>query len=141
MCSFAIFTHIPSMHKFLIILITTIMISSCGQEAGNVVTGDNLSVYFVTAEDEPSATLIALYWKNEGLITGEKQDLKIERDGENLSLKLIYSELPEKNVLAFNERKLLMELQNKLNDSIFPDENLVILLCDNDFKTIININK
>tara|TARA_R110002072_G_scaffold302097_2_gene483838 strand:- start:23617 stop:24015 length:399 start_codon:yes stop_codon:yes gene_type:complete len=123
----------------------TILLTSCSSDNGHQIVGDQLTVYFDNAEDETLAEKIAFYWKDNDLLTGEKQDLKIIRADDEYVLKIIASNPKQTANMPFEELKLLLELESDLNLNIqkvgkranYPIE---IVICDNQFEPIYNID-
>ena len=127
------------MKKGLVIFLITI-VSSCSSEYGSSIVGDQLTVYFNSPSEEHIAEQIALYWKNNDLLTGQKQDLKVvESDDGVYVLKIIASEPKENFSIPFEQRKLLIELENDLNEKI-ADSPVEIVICNNQFKPIYNVD-
>ncbi len=116
-----------------------VFLISCSSEQGNRVVGDQLSVYFDLPENEKIAEEIAIYWKENGFLTGKKQDLKIILGENKNQLLLIENELFKEEKLTFKERKLLNDLKNDLQKKIFHT-NLEIVVCDENFKPKYIIN-
>jgi len=114
---------------------------SCESDKGNKVTGGKLSVYFETSEHEELARETANFWRNNNLMTGELQDLKLESLDSVYRLKLIVSEDAKGFVLPATDRKSLMDLQTMLGDSIFGYGKIELILCDNEFKELENLNR
>lgn len=113
--------------------------ASCSSENGHSVIGDKLTVYYTNIENESIAESIALFWRENDLITGSSQDLKLVENKNNYQLLLIQSNITETFVMPFEERVLLLQLQKDLNAQL-PISSLEIVICNNQFKPIYNIN-
>ena len=96
------------------------------------------TVYFVDEIDEDKAKKVAFYWKENGLITGERQDLQIVKLSDSHQLNIIKS-FEDVKIIPFEERKLLLNLQAKLEEEIFTD-GLEIIICNDKFESIHKIN-
>ncbi len=116
------------------------MLSSCSGGYGHKVVGGDFTVYYTAASDEQLATQIAHYWKEKNLISSQKQDLQLVKYEDGYELKLITNEPILNNEIPFEERRLLLELQKNLQNSIVKSP-LEIVLCDSNFKPVYNINK
>jgi hypothetical protein len=116
-------------------------VTSCTGESGNKITGGNLSVYFDDASDKEVAKKIAVFWKDHKLLTGKEQDIKLIRSGEVHQLYLIAVDEKEAVNLSFRELKALTELQNLINEDSLSSMPIEIVVCDDQFKPLMNINK
>lgn len=113
--------------------------ASCSSENGHSVVGDQLTVFYDNLEDEKIAEDIAVFWRENDLLTGSNQDLKLIVNENNNQLFIIQSNVTEKFIMPFEERVLLLQLQKDLNTQL-PNSFLEIVICDNQFKPIYNIN-
>lgn len=125
-------------YTFLLLLIT---LFSCTEEQGNKVTGGNLAVYYVDVKDEALAEDLALFWKNNDLLTEEQQDIQISRHKKGYHVSLIAREPKKVKDMSFSEQKALFDLQEMIRDSVFKEKNVDLIISDNQFKPILNINK
>ncbi|MCH2230128.1 MAG: hypothetical protein MK105_07265 [Crocinitomicaceae bacterium] len=126
--------------KVTLILLFALLLASCGNDFGSKVVGGNLSVYYVDSSDKLKAEALAMYWRENDLISGEQQDLQLVNFEDGYELRIIAKTPKGVKKMPFNERKLLSTLQGVLRDSI-PLDGLEIVLCDSNFKPIYNINE
>ncbi len=126
--------------KVTLILLFALLLASCGNDFGSKVVGGNLSVYYVDSSDKLKAEALAIYWRENDLISGEQQDLQLVNFEDGYELRIIAKTPKGVKQMPFNERKLLSTLQRVLRDSI-PLDGLEIVLCDSNFKPIYNINE
>ncbi|MGY8926089.1 MAG: hypothetical protein ACKVJC_02210 [Flavobacteriales bacterium] len=122
----------------ILLLSSLILLTACSSGYGHQAKGENLSVYFMDKTDEGKAEKVAFYWKENGLITGKKQDLQIVKLSESHQLNIIKS-FEGGQSIPFEERKLLLNLQTKLEEEIFSD-GLEIIICNDKFESIHKIN-
>lgn len=101
---------------------------------GNKVGGGEFSVFFPDAKDEGVATDIANYWKENDLLSGNKQDLQLISSGNNYVLKLIAKEPDNVVNMPYAEQKLLYGLRDSLLGLVCDSCNLSIEICDNKFE-------
>lgn len=113
---------------------------SCTESSGNQIVGRNLTVYYTDIDDEVIAEKLALYWRDRDLISSTKQDIRLVKNKNNYELQIIALDSKEIKNMPFLERKLLLDLQRNLEDSI-TKVPLEIVICDSQFKPIYNINK
>lgn len=123
-----------------VILVSVTLLVSCVDDHGNRVEGGELSVYFDRDSDIQKAKDIAAYWKENDLLTGVEQDLKLTFQDSTFYLYLIKRKELELGSLDFQERKLLIQLQSDLQDSLFKGESLELIISDDHFKPLMNIN-
>ena len=142
---FSVYSSLKSTNlKKGLFIILTILIASCSTDEGSRVVGDNLSVYYTSEWNESFAEKIAVYWKDNDLISGEKQDMKLIEYKNSYQLCIIANQTDSIETLPFEERKLLLELQKDLQETVFNKEEggmpVEIVLCNNKFETIYTIN-
>mgnify|MGYP006102580613 CR=1 FL=1 len=101
--------------------------------------GDNLTVYFPNAKNENFAEKVAIYWKDNDLITGVSQDLQLIDTEEGYQLNLIQSDAFKNEQVNFEDQKLLSILKDSLENEIF-NTNLTIAICNNKFESIYTVN-
>lgn len=107
---------------------------------GNRVEGGELTVYFDRNADLDKASSIAKYWKDNDLLTGKQQDLKLTYHDSTYFLHLIKRKDLELGSLDLKEQMLLLELQKNLTDSVFQGADLELIISDDHFKPLMNIN-
>lgn len=127
--------------KTLFFLASLLLISTaCNQNYGNKLESDELDIYYVQATDESLAKNIGLFWKTNQLLGDKKQYLRLNRTEKMLTLQLVVSAKEYASGLSFDERKLLLDLQDSLRE--LPNaKSLEIELCDNNFTSLYNINQ
>lgn len=128
--------------KFLFLLTFVLLFQSCSKGYGNKLTAKNLNVYFESKDQEEKANSLGKYWQSKGLVGEREQNIKLSQSNDTYYVHLILSNEFKDQELTFNERKLLLDLQKELDSTIFKGEDgCQILICDNEFKPIFNINK
>lgn len=117
------------------------MLLSCGGDYGNRVIGDNFTVYFTNKEDQKLAEDLALYFKENNLISSQKQDIQLTRANKRFQLRLITRGSTEqvKN-MPFEERKLLTEFQTSLYKNVIK-KPFDLVICNNKFEPIYTFNE
>ncbi len=116
-----------------------ISLTACSSNTENRVNGDNLTVYFPDASNEQFAEKVAIYWKDNDLITGVNQDLQLINTKEGYQLNLIQSDAFKNEQVKFEDQKLLSILKDSLENKIF-NANLIIAVCNNKFEPIYKVN-
>ena len=107
---------------------------------GNRVEGGDLTVYFDRDGDLEKAAAIAKYWKENDLVTGKPQDLKLTFHDSTYFLHMIKRNDLELGQLDLKEQMLLLQLQKNLTDSVFAGADLELVISDDHFKPLMNIN-
>jgi len=113
---------------------------SCSSEFGNKIIGGELTVYYIEESDVNKAEKVAIFWKENQLLSGEKQDIQLIKNDKGYVLKLISDDLENTQNMSFDERKLLLDLQKSIKDTIFPDNSLELVICNSKFEPIYNLN-
>ncbi len=116
------------------------LLTACGPDYGNEIHGGNLTVYFTDAKDESSAEKVALFWKENDLLTNKAQDLQLVRENGILRLKLIAFEPESATSMPFKERKALLDLQEEVREHL-KEPALELVICDEEFEIVYNINE
>lgn len=117
------------------------MFSSCVGGDSNKAGGGNFYVHFESKKDQQIAEKIARFWKDRKLITGREQDLKLIENKQFFELILILNKPEGEFVLPAEELQQLFYLQNDLNEYVKSEKPIQIVIGDNTFKKIVNINQ
>lgn len=126
--------------KYVVVLISIFLVSACGNKYGHQVVGDQLTVYYETEDLQELAKNTAFFWKENGLVTEKKQDLQLVRNQQQIELRLIAVDPKAAKNMSFNERKLLLDLQRKMN-TYLQVSNVEIVICNARFEPVYNINE
>ncbi|MDC3252672.1 hypothetical protein OAU25_00295 [Crocinitomicaceae bacterium] len=116
-----------------------LILTACSQEYGNRVVGGNLSVHFTESKDETIASKLAVFWKENDLISETPQDIQLSRTNQGYRLSIIASNEFDPEQIRFKERKALLELRAMLENEVFLDKHFELVLSDNQFKPILHI--
>lgn len=117
------------------------LLQSCTKGHGNLLQSEKLDVYYESKEDEALASSLGHFWKNKGFLSNEKQTIRLSGDDEYYYVQIIASDPKNVEDLPYIEMKLLLELQNELDTTVFAKtKGSQILICDKEFKTLYNIN-
>ena len=116
------------------------LLFGCSSDFGNKIIGGNLTVYYIEESDIDKAEEIAIFWKNNQLIPDEKQDVQLIKFEKEYKLKIISNDIDNTKNMSFDERKLLLELQKNIKKAIFPDNTFELVICNNKFEPIYNLN-
>jgi len=129
------------MRKALFILFIAIFsLQSCVGDDRNKVMGDELTVYFVQTSDEALAGDVAKYWKDNDFLTGQPQDLELDRDENGFVLRMIASETLNVDQISFEESQMLKKLEDDLKAEVFSNKPLKLEVCNKKFERIYDVN-
>lgn len=110
------------------------LLVSCNQEVYHQVTGGEFTVNFSDQRHIKKAEELATYFRNNGLLTGERQDIGLFKEDHTWNVCLIATE--NSGEIGFETRKLLLELRDSISSQIFQNEMVSIHLTDNKFKVL-----
>jgi hypothetical protein len=127
--------------KKLYLLFLLAIIVSCSEEYGNKVVGGNLTVYYINSGDEKLSADVALFYKNNDLIADEPHHIQIIRKKKGYRINVIAKDPIDAMRMSYKERKALKQLQEMLQDSVFQNKKVDLIVCDDQFKPITKINK
>ena len=116
------------------------LLFGCSSDFGNKIIGGNLTVYYIEESDIDKAEEVAMFWKKNQLISVEKQDVQLVKVEGVYNLRIISNEDADAQNMSFDERKLLLELQKKVKKAIFPNNTFELVICNNKFEPIYNLN-
>ena len=126
--------------KYAFFILLSLFILSCDSDYGNKVVGGKFTVYFTDVKDQELAEEIAVYFKENELITSQKQDLQLVRLKKKLQLRMIANQPKAIVNMSFEERKLLTELQTSLYEEVVKSP-FDLVICDDKFEPIFNLNE
>jgi hypothetical protein len=124
---------------YFLFLLATIV--SCSEDFGSEVVGGNLTVFYTNAEDKLLASDFVLFYKNNNLILTEPQHIQITRIKKGYRVNIIAKDVKEAQKMNFKNRKALLKLHGMLQNSVFIKNKVDLIVCDDQFKPIIKINK
>ena len=110
-------------------------ITACSGGYGNKLEGKNLNIYFVDREDEGLAQQLGKFWKKNNLVGQSEQNIRLVNRKGIYDVQLISADPGEGKDMAFIEMKLLIQLRQQLDSTVFKDEKgCRIVVCDGSFK-------
>lgn len=128
-----------TLYRLLYILIL-FTFTACVEDAGSEVSGGNFTVHFDNPEDKKLAVEVVKHWKNEKLLTGKDQDVKLVRSESGYELYLISVGRESFDEMTFEEISALTRLKQELNRKIFREKNVELVIADKNFKPIFKPN-
>lgn len=113
-----------------------ILLAGCTDQVDSQVSGGEFTVHFSDPGDKELAEKLVHFWKEEGLITGKNQDVKLVRGKAGYDLYLISATRKSKEEMTFDEIKSLSMLKGNLERKIFVKNDIRIVITDDAFKPI-----
>lgn len=120
--------------KYLLFVVVTILITSCGASFGEKYTVDNLEIYYTDEIAMHYVEDLANYFKTNKLIQPKKHSVQLTSDSNSFILKMILNEAYEK--LPSQQQHNLELLTAELKASVFNGGNFRIEVCDINFNPI-----
>lgn len=134
-------TNLRAMKRFLFGLYLFSVLSACSAGYGNKLEGKNLNVYFVDQKDEALAQKLGKFWKENQLVGQSEQNIRIVNRKGFYDVQIIATDQGEGPDLVFIEMKLLIQLRQQLDTTVFKDtKGCRLVICDGRFKPQYVIN-
>ena len=128
-------TNLRAMNRFFFGIVILLVFSACSAGYGNKLEGKNLNVYFVDRSDEALAQHLGKFWKENDLVGQAEQNIRLVNRKGIYDVQLIAAEHENEQDLVFIEMKLLIQLRQQLDTTVFKDEKgCRIVVCDGSFK-------
>ena len=125
--------------KLILLIFTSLLFMGCSSGFGNKLSGDKLDVYFDDKELQEKANNLGEYWSKNGLIRDRKQSIKLTKSKKLLEVRLIRSDEFKSEELTVEELQLLLDLKQDIQSKVFDNKEIRLLLCDNEFKSEMEI--
>jgi len=122
----------------IVLLLSLILFASCEGDSYHKVKGGDFTVNYTDRGITEEATALARYWKENNLIAEGKQDIALFFVDKIWIVKLIAGN--PKEPLTFEERKLLIELENDLSEKVFHGDPVSIQISNSKFETVYEID-
>lgn len=97
-------------------------------------------MYYTDASLSLKAEEIALFWKENDLLTGRQQHIQLTKLEEVFVLNIIQSDKESNLNISFDERKLLNDLQSSIRKTTFPKDKFELRICNNKFEPIYKLD-
>ncbi|MEN9401032.1 MAG: hypothetical protein RL632_2135 [Bacteroidota bacterium] len=134
-------TNLRAMNRFFFGLCLVSVLSACSGGYGNKLEGKNLNVYFVDRNDEALAQDLGKFWKENNLVGQSEQNIRLVNRKGKYDVQLIASEQDKSQDLVFIEMKLLIQLRQQLDTTVFKNKKgCRLVVCDDRFKPQYVIN-
>ena len=129
------------MNRFFFGIFLVFFITACSGGYGNKLEGENLNIYFVDREDEVLAQRLGKFWEKNNLVGQSEQNIRLVNRKGIYDVQLISTDSGEGQDMVFIEMKLLIQLRQQLDTTVFKNEKgCRIVICDGSFKPKLVIN-
>lgn len=120
--------------KFVFLFLLIFVFFSCSEEEKSRIEGGKLTVFFSPDSAKDEAKKVALFWKENKFLTGEKQDLQLDEFSDEFHLKIIENKSVADIEMPIEQLQHLYTLTDSLNSQIFIKKPVTIHVCDQNFK-------
>lgn len=128
------------MNRVLLLLVfAALVLSSCSSDNRNKFVGGELTVYYFDESEAETAKEIAFFWKENGLLTGNQQDLQVRKDKDRFTVSMIASDTNNVKGMTVDEISLLGQLKKKLYLEVFDEQAFTLEICNNRFEAIYTV--
>lgn len=127
--------------KPIILFFCLLILASCSSGFGNKLSGEKLDVYFDDKDLQQKADELGEYWSKNGLIGDRKQSIKLTKVNAIIEVRLIRSEEFKSEKLTVEEFQLLLDLKQDIQSKVFDNKQIRLILCDNEFKSEMEIKE
>jgi hypothetical protein len=128
------------MNRVLLLLTFAVLVlSSCSSDNRNKFIGGELTVYYFDESEAETAKEIAFFWKENGLLSGNQQDLQVRKDKGRFTVSMIASDPKNVKELTVDEISLLGQLKKKLYLEVFDEQAFTLEICNNRFEAIYTV--
>jgi len=123
------------MNRFFFGIFLIFFITACSSGYGHKLEGKNLNVYFVDRKDEALAQRLGKFWEKNNLVGQAEQNIRLVNHKGIYDVQLMATDQGEGQDLVFIEMKLLIQLRQQLDTTVFKDKKgCRIVVCDGSFK-------
>lgn len=123
--------------KILLIVVLLSTSFACGSGFGHKLKSDKLEVYFDDKDLSGLADSLGKYWTKNSLVGQRKQSIKLRKSKEGFQVNVIASpEFPVSD-LSLLENNLIDSLRLELQKSVFNNQPTSFVICNDEFKPII----
>lgn len=124
---------------FLILLLCSAY--GCSSGFGNKLKSEKLDVYY---DDDSLASLadsLGGFWTKKELVGDRKQSIKLMKVNGRFNVLIIKSEEFESEELSPQEIQLLKDLRKEMQDSVFQNKRTSIVICNEEFESLLEIKE
>jgi hypothetical protein len=125
----------------LLSLASVLILIGCQSDKRKSWTGSKgqFTVYYFEESEAQIAKDIAFFWKENDLLSGNKQDLQVRKDKKRFTVSMIAADPKKMSKMPFDEVQVLAQLKKKLYVDVFNQESFTLEICNNRFEAIYTV--
>jgi len=125
----------------LLSLVSVLILIGCQSDKRKSWTGSKgqFTVYYFEESEAQIAKDIAFFWKENDLLSGNKQDLQVRKDKKRFTVSMIAADPKKMSKMPFDEVQVLAQLKKKLYVDVFNQESFTLEICNNRFEAIYTV--
>ena len=116
------------------------MMFACKSNHGHRLESEELNVYYLDLQHEDKARELGKFFKDQELLGSKKLHVQLRKVDREFQLLLIRSKNVKIEDLDFATRKTLLDLQQKIKSEVFPEHAFRLLIADEQFEVLYDIN-
>ena len=114
---------------------------SCQGDADNKAIGGELTVHYENKSDQKLAEELLIFWKENDLVTVEKQDIELKKMKAFYRVSMIAADTSLIEMMPFREKRLFNELKTKLWKEVFDEKDFELVISDDKFKPLYTVGE
>lgn len=127
--------------KIIFLLVLLLSICACSSGFGNKLKSEKLDVYYDEAKFSTLADSLGQFWTKNELTGKRKQSIKLTKTGTKFHVLIIQSDEFKSEQLKPTELALLQELRSELQTSVFHNKPTSIVICNDEFESLLEIKE
>lgn len=127
-------------HLVLFFVFTALLaLGSCDTDKRNKLVGGNFTVFYFNQSEAQVAKKVAFFWKENGFLTGNKQDLQVRKENKRFTVSMIAKDPKSIDNMSIDEVQHLAQLKKKLYTDVFNQSSFTLEICNNRFEPIYTV--
>lgn len=118
-----------------------LIVASCSTGYGSKLSSEKLDVYFQDKSLSSYADSLGAHWTKSGLLNDKKQSIFLLKDQKGYGVKIIAEKGSRSPNLRFDERIILEDFRAQLQKDVFKNKPTRLIICDEEFKPIYQLEK
>ncbi len=127
--------------KIVFLVVLLLSTYACSSGFGNKLKSEKLDVYYDDANFATLADSLGSFWTRNELTGKRKQSIKLKKSGAKFQVFIIQSEEFKSEQLKPKELALLQELRSELQTGVFRNKPTSIVICNDEFESLLEIKE